>query len=219
MLKWCYKNPLLFSVYYFIFYLLFFFTLERQVTSPVWLVSSQLDALIPFSKYAVIPYCLWFPWIAITILGMMKWGSRKEYIRTCSTMYLGMTLCLIFYCIVPNGLAIRPSSVEGTDLCALIVRWLYSFDSPMNVCPSLHVYVSVCMDLGWQNSSILKGPKYRWIKIMLRLLDISICAATVMLKQHSIIDVISGLILAVVMTLLMNHVFKPLPEADELQSF
>ncbi len=218
MLKWCYRNKLLFSICYFIFYLAFFFILEKLVTSPVWMVSSPLDAYIPFSKYAIIPYCIWFPWIAITILGMMKWGPAKEYIRTCSTMYFGMTLCLIFYCIVPNGLNLRPASVEGTDVFANIVRWLYSFDSPMNVCPSLHVYVSVCMDLGWQNSSILKDPKYRWVKIMLRLLDISICIATMMLKQHSIIDVISGIVLAIIMTLITDHIFKPLPEAEELLS-
>lgn len=218
MLKWCYKNPFLFSVYYFIFYLVYFFALEHLITTPVWMVSSPIDAYIPFSKYALIPYCLWFPWIAITILGLLKWGPKKEYLQTCMTMYLGMTLCLLFYTFVPNGLNIRPTTVTGNDLCANLVRWLYSFDSPMNVCPSLHVYISVCMGLGWQRSSILKSRKYRWVKVMLRLLDISICLATMFLKQHSIIDVVCGLALALILNAIMSRFFAKQSDPEAVQA-
>lgn len=215
MQKWIYEKPFLFSVFYFIFYLAFFFTLERLITAPVWIVHSFVDDLIPFSRFGIIPYCLWFPWIAITILGMLNWGPRSEYLQTCMTMYLGMTLCLIFYCIVPNGLNLRPAAVSGSDLCAYAVRWLYSFDSSLNVCPSLHVYVSVCMDLGWQRSSILAPKKRQWIRPALRILDIAICLSTMFLKQHSFIDVLSGAILAILINALIARWLKSHPFPQE----
>ena len=212
MVKWCAKHPYLFSIYYFIFYLSFFKLCEVFITTPVWVVHSSIDDMIPFNPIGIIPYFLWFPWIAATILILLRKGPRKEYVQSCLTMYIGMTLILIFYCIVPNGLNLRPAVIPGKDFLSSLVQWIYNNDSPLNVCPSLHVYVSVCMDLAWTHSSLLEDKK--WVRILLHVLDLSICIGVMLVKQHSIIDVITGLILAVLIDLLVSKKFKTLPDTE-----
>jgi membrane-associated phospholipid phosphatase len=212
MIKWCSKHPYQFSIYYFIFYLSFFELCEKLITSPVWVVHSALDDMIPFSPIGIIPYFLWFPWIAITVAGLLLWDTRRQYLRTCFTMYIGMTLILIFYCIVPNGLTLRPASIPGKDLLSTFVQWIYNHDSPENVCPSLHVYVSVCMDLAWTHSSLTDDKK--WVRILLHILDISICIGVTLVKQHSIIDVLTGAALAVLIDLLVSKKFKTIPDTE-----
>lgn len=46
---------------YALFYLSFFALLERTIQTPDLWVHCQLDDLIPFCKYAIVPYILWFP--------------------------------------------------------------------------------------------------------------------------------------------------------------
>ncbi len=131
-------------------------------------------------------------------------------------MYTGMTLILIFYCIVPNGLALRPVAVPGNDFFASLVQLIYAHDTPINVCPSLHVYVSVSMDLAWSHSSLLK--EHGWVKILLHLLDLSICIGVMLVKQHSIIDVISGIVLALLIDLFITKKFQAIPDTEFLQA-
>lgn len=212
MVKWCYKHPYLFSICYFIFYLSFFELCEKFITVPVWTVHSVIDDKIPFSTIGIIPYLLWFPWIAATILILLRKGPREEYLRSCFTMYIGMTGILIFYCMIPNGLNLRPETIPGKDILSNLVQWIYNHDTPVNVCPSLHVYVSASMDLAWTHSSLLEDKK--WVRILLHILDISICIGVMLVKQHSIIDVATGLILAFIIDLVVSKKFKALSEAD-----
>ena len=61
---------------------------------------------------------------------------------------------MLFYAIVPNGLALRPKYVPGTDIFAQLVRMIYRSDTPMNVCPSIHVFNSVTLMLAYYRSAI-----------------------------------------------------------------
>ena len=56
---------------YALFYLSFFALLERTIQTPDLWVHCQLDDLIPFCKYAIVPYILWFPWIPFTLFYLL----------------------------------------------------------------------------------------------------------------------------------------------------
>lgn len=45
---------------YLVFYLAFFKLLEQGIQVPDLVLHCRLDDLIPFCKYAIIPYYLWF---------------------------------------------------------------------------------------------------------------------------------------------------------------
>ena len=152
--------------------------------------------MIPFCKYAIVPYAAWFPWIPFTLFYLLYKAPRRDFWRLCLPLFGGMTLALLFYAIVPNGLALRPAYVPGQDIFACAVRRLYRTDTPTNVCPSIHVFNSVTLMLAYLRSSCFAAPRRRWMRPAAVVLCLSITASTMLLKQHSVIDVLFGALLA-----------------------
>ena len=153
----------------------------------------------PFCKYAIVPYILWFPWIPFTLFYLLYKAPREDFWRLCIPLFTGMTMTLLFYAIVPNGLALRPKYVPGTDIFAQLVRMIYRSDTPMNVCPSIHVFNSVTLMLAYYRSAIFDAPRRRWMRPAAMVLCVSISLSTILLKQHSVIDVVFGLLLALLL--------------------
>lgn len=48
-------------------YIPWFLHLEKTVTRNYHIMHSELDDLIPFNEYFIIPYLLWFAYVGITI--------------------------------------------------------------------------------------------------------------------------------------------------------
>ena len=175
--NWFARHPIGFMALYFLLYLSAFNFLETQISMPrVLLVHCRLDDLIPFCKYAILPYFAWFAWIPFTLFYLLWKAPREDFWRLCLPLFGGMTIALACYVILPTGLDLRPYYVPGTDLFARTVRMLYRTDTPTNVCPSIHVFN--CF---------------------------SIVCSTMLLKQHSCIDVVLGALLALVLDALFNR--------------
>ena len=164
MRNWCSRHPIYFMGLYALFYLTFFALLERTIQTPDLWVHCRLDDLIPFCKYAIIPYSLWFPWIPFTLFFVLYKGTRADFWRLCLPLFAGMTMALLFYAIVPNGLALRPHYISGNDIFAQAVRSLYRTDTPMNVCPSIHVFNSVTLMLAYYRCRCFDAPRLRWMR-------------------------------------------------------
>lgn len=180
------KYAALFS--YFILYLAWFHLLEVHAV-PVFYMHCGLDDLIPFCAWFLIPYLLWFPYVGVT-LGTVYIKSKPEFCRLCIRLFSGMTICLIIYSIVPSGQLLRPDLSHDQTLLSNLVQQLYLVDSPTNVCPSIHVYNTLCIHhtlCTWDQTK-----QKKWLKIGSTLLMILIIASTVLLKQHSIIDGIAA---------------------------
>lgn len=60
MRNWCSRHPVWFMALYALFYLSFFALLERTIQTPDLWVHCRLDDLIPFCKYAIVPYICGF---------------------------------------------------------------------------------------------------------------------------------------------------------------
>ena len=178
MRNWCSRHPVWFMALYALFYLSFFALLERTIQTPdLW-----VHCRIPF-----------------TLFYLLYKAPREDFWRLCIPLFTGMTMALLFYAIVPNGLALRPSYVPGTDIFAQLVRMIYRSDTPMNVCPSIHVFNSVTLMLAYYRSAIFDAPRRRWMRPAAMVLCVSISLSTILLKQHSVIDVVFGLLLALLL--------------------
>ena len=197
---------------YALFYLSFFALLERTIQTPDLWVHCQLDDLIPFCKYAIVPYILWFPWIPFTLFYLLYKAPREDFWRLCIPLFTGMTMTLLFYAIGPNGLALRPKYVPGTDIFAQLVRMIYRSDTPMNVCPSIHVFNSVTLMLAYHRCRIFEQPRFRWMRPAADVLCISIVCSTMLLKQHSCIDAALGALLA----LALDTAFSRMMDTNDL---
>lgn len=177
---------------YFAIYLPWFLYLEKHVTTRYHVMHSVVDDWIPFNEYFIIPYFLWFAYIAAVILWFF-FTNKEDYYRVCILLFTGMTLSLLICTLFPNGTDFRPYVDPEKNIFAKAVSLLYATDTCTNVFPSIHVYNSVAVHIGIIRSEQFKN---NWIvRLISGVLMVSICMSTVFLKQHSIIDVAGALLL------------------------
>ena len=135
-------------------------------------------------------------WIPFTLFYLLLRGDRSDFWRVCLCLFTGMTIALSCYVLLPTGLALRPYRVYGSDIFARLVRMLYAVDSSKNVCPSIHVFNSVTLMIGYRRSRCFDEPHRRWMRPAANVLGVAIILSTMLLKQHSCIDVALGAALA-----------------------
>lgn len=177
-------------------YIPWFLYLEKTVTNHYHIMHVAIDDLIPFNEHFIIPYLLWFVYVAAAI-GYFFFADVKDYYKLCIMLFTGMTISLVICTIFPNGTDFRPVIDPDKNICSAIVTFIYSTDTCTNVFPSIHVYNSLCVHIAVSRSTRLK--KYRLLQTGSFLLMISICLATVFLKQHSAFDGLGSLVMAYVM--------------------
>ena len=200
------RHPIGFMARYFLLYLSAFNFLETQISMPrVLLVHCRLDDLIPFCKYAILPYFAWFAWIPFTLFYLLWKAPREDFWRLCLPLFSGMTIALACYAVLPTALDLRPYWVPGSDIFAQTVRFLYRTDTATNVCPSIHVFNSVTLLLAYYRCRIFEQPRRRWMRPAAAVLCTSIVCSTVLLKQHSCIDVALGALLALALDALFTR--------------
>ncbi len=176
---------------YFVIYTLWFFLDEKLVTGPYTTIQSILDQYIPFCEYFVIPYVLWYPYMAVVGLFLL-FKEEYDFCRFMWTMMIGLSLCLTVYLVFPNGQNLRPESFERNNFFTWLVGNLYAADSNLNVFPSMHVYGTIAPLAAILKTKALDGK--RWIKGSALVLGVLICLSTVFIKQHSALDVIGGVV-------------------------
>lgn len=189
-----YKHLLL--LLYFPVYLLWFSYLEKKVTTHFHVIHVAADDLIPFCEYFVLPYLLWFFYVAWGIIYMAK-NNKSDYYKLCAFLFTGMTVFLIISTVYPNGHYLRPQYFAHHNIFTALCESLYSSDTPTNLFPSIHVYNSIGIHLAVMQNRELKSNKT--VQMLSFLLMVSIVLATVFLKQHSVFDVTTALILSLVM--------------------
>ena len=75
-------------------YLPWFIYLEKTITKHYHVMHSVVDDYIPFNEYFVIPYFLWFAYVAVTI-AYFFFVNKEDYYRLCIFLFTGMTISLL----------------------------------------------------------------------------------------------------------------------------
>ena len=150
------------------------------------LLSSALDARIPFSPPWIAVYCLSFPFWAVSGLWILS-GERRFSCRFAAAYILAMFLSAAVFLLYPCTME-RPE-VTGSGFFPAWVRLIYSADSPTNLLPSLHVLITYFCGRGAFGSTAV--PKwYGWISAVFFLL---VCCSVVLVKQHVLVDIPAGI--------------------------
>lgn len=174
-------------------YLPWFFRLQENVGKPYHVMHAALDDFIPFCEYFIVPYLLWFLYVAAAIVYFF-FIDKDDYYRLCTFLFTGMTISLLICTLYPNGTNFRPAIDPDKNIFTWIVARLWSIDPCINVFPSIHVYNTLCVHIALCKSKRLK--ENRPLLAASALLAVSICLATVFLKQHSVIDGAGSLLMA-----------------------
>lgn len=183
-----------FIIIYTVFYLLGFKLLEMKVNNRYYIIHMELDDWIPFCEYFIIPYVLWFFYIAAAVAYFALANKNlKEYWQLIISLGIGMTLFLVISWIYPNGQELRPVVFERDNIFTDMVKMLYQMDTPTNIFPSIHVFNSVAVGIAiWKCEALQKHWLLRRSAIVLSIL---IVLSTMFLKQHSVWDVVCALAL------------------------
>ncbi len=190
-------------IIYGVIYLAWFTHLERTVTKDFQVIHTFIDDYIPFCEVFVVPYFLWFAYVAVTVL-FFFFKDKQDYYRICAFLFTGMTIFLVISTLFPNGHDLRLSNMPRDNVFTHMVTALWNTDTPTNLWPSIHVYNSLGAHFAIAKSAQFENKK--GIRIGSLVLCISIILSTMFIKQHSVFDVITGIILALVMYLLVYHV-------------
>lgn len=194
-----FKNQRLKHSYMFIypvFYMLCFIFLEQNV-EPQYIIHFRPDNYIPFCEYFIVPYLMWFLYVAVTVMVFYLFLDIGDFYRLTCYLFSGMTIFLLVSLFLPNGLELRPYTFERDNIFTDLVKNLYSTDTATNVFPSIHVFNSICVHVALAKNAVVK--KHKVIVYSSFILAVLIILSTMFLKQHSILDVTSGIILSAVL--------------------
>ncbi len=207
------KQRHIFYLLYFLIYFPWFGYLEQTVTTHFHVIETALDGYIPFCEYFIVPYLLWFAYIAWG-LGYFYLREKDEYLRLCATLFSGMTLFLVISTVYPNGHYLRPQAFAHDNIFVWLVKLVYAADTPTNLFPSIHVYNSIAVNTAvWHCRSFRQNHAVRFGSAVL---TVSIILSTMFLKQHSVFDVVTGIGLALFMYLAVYKKPAALPAGQPL---
>lgn len=187
---------------YFLIYLPWFVWLESRENLPYHVIHTGIDDYIPFVEIFVIPYLLWFLYVAVVFIYLF-FKNKREYYRFCIFLFTGMTLFLMISTVYPNGHLLRPASFERHNIFTMAIQFIYQADTATNIFPSIHVFNSIATHLAVMNTESLR--KNRTVRTTSLVLMVSIILSTVLIKQHSVVDLIGGILLGLVMNQLVYH--------------
>ncbi len=190
------KNRHLYILSYFFIYLIWFNYLEKSVTTHFHVIHVALDDYIPFCEYFIIPYLLWFAYVAWGIIYTAR-HNRTDFYKLCAFLFTGMTVFLVISTFYPNGHYLRPQYFARHNTFTALCEWLWAADTPTNLFPSIHVYNSLAVHIAVTQSDSLKHNKT--VRFLSFTLMAAIIMATMFLKQHSVFDVVTAFLLAFVM--------------------
>ena len=107
-------------------YLPWFVFLEKNVLHYS-IIHIRLDDYIPFNEYFIIPYFLWFAYVAVAIM-FFFFTNKEDYYKLCAFLFIGMTISLIICTIWPNGHNLRPTEFARENIFTDMVRGLWATD-------------------------------------------------------------------------------------------
>lgn len=154
------------------------------------LMHCALDDRIPFCAWFIFPYLSWFLYMAIP--GIWFYLHEKPvFEKYVLTLECGWFVCMLINTVYPNGQNLRPASYPD-NIAGVLVQLIQAVDTPTNVFPSMHIVGALGVAVALFKSKKLR--KKIALQIFSVLLCISICLATMFLKQHSAVDVLGALV-------------------------
>lgn len=173
-------------------------------------LTTSFDRAVPVIPEFVIIYlgCYLF-WVINYILIARQ--SREHCYRFVTADMMSRLICCLFFLILPTT-NVRPV-LAGNDIWEKILMFVYEVDAPTRLFPSIHCLVSWFCYIG------IRGRKNisKWYRGFSCIFALLVCASTQFTKQHYIVDVFGGIIVAEITYFIAFHTncYKPLEALGE----
>lgn len=170
-------------------YLAMYFTIEKCVHGPYWYTQLPIDYQIPFVEQFVVFYDIWFFYL-VTIGVYLILKDGEGFRRYMWYIMIGYTVSTLICAMVPNAQALRPAVMPRHNVFTFLVQCIYDADTNTNVFPSVHVVGAIGgMVAVWHT----KGLRRWYWRAGVTVLAMLIMSATLLIKQHAVLDLAAGL--------------------------
>ena len=148
-------------------------------------VKRPVDDKIPFLTWTVLPYCFWFPLIAVYPLVVFQ-TDPYSYCGYLMTMVIEIVLSVMCYLIYPTSFQ-RPVPPDG--FWGNFMKFIYHGSyRGLNCAPSLHCsscFLVICVSFTCVGMDL-------WIRAFTVSIAVMIVLSTLTTKQHTLIDVLTA---------------------------
>ena len=153
------------------------------------LLDTMLDDSIPLCTFFIVFYFLaYIQWI-VSYVFIAREGKSFCYDLVMGDI-IAKLICGICFILVPTTL-VRPE-ITGSGVFDQLTRWLYQIDAADNLFPSIHCLESY-MAL---RAAYMMKKMPSWYKPFTLVFSLLVFASTVLLKQHLLIDIAGGILVA-----------------------
>lgn len=179
-----YKGEILFVL--FILQIILVYKLVQFYYPVGYELKTFLDDKIPLIPFFAVFYLLICPLIFLPFIYAYK--NKRLFYHLSLTFFLVATFLNIFYVLFQTTVP-RPD-VLPSGLFGRLVAFIYSFDKPLCCFPSGHAAFSLLVNLSF--FKIKKKVAYYLIP-----LTVLIFLSTLFIKQHYVLDIVGGAVVAV----------------------
>ncbi len=190
-------KPLLFSIGLMIFQSLTYL-LVKIFQGPTHLLNSPLDDKIPFISLFILIYVFWY-FLLFFVPYNFYIKDKESFYKYVVSILIAILFSDIIFIIYPTEV-IRPT-IENTNVLNIITNLIYLVDTPaINCLPSMHCSISMLFIL----STLFSKKTTKKYKTFIIISSILIMLSTLFVKQHVIIDLITGDLLMIIIFMYVN---------------
>ena len=186
------------------YFALYFITENLIPASRCTPIHCALDDLIPFNEFFLFFYVGWYL-LCFGSLAYTFFYDVPAFKKLQVFIMITQAVAMLVYIVWPSMQDLRPTEFPRDNFLTNVMAFIYQFDTPTGVCPSLHVAYSLGMASVWCKC---RKAHPAW-KAFVVLAAVVISAATAFVKQHSVVDIFAALPLGVLAEVLTFYVIYP----------
>lgn len=193
------KNVIIRQIIILIFQVVLYFGCEFFQKNPKNM-DLPIDKKIPALPYFALIYVLWFPLIAIFPISLFK-EAKNLYELYVICWITDIVISVIIYLAYPTTCT-RPKDLENIG-CGWMLKILYKFSyKGLNCSPSMHCSISTLVLIFALTASTLPIN----LRIIYSTTALGIILSTLFTKQHVLVDLVTGALLALVIFLCVSFI-------------
>ena len=183
----------------------FYFSIQSFISHNSLNLLTSLDLKIPLIPEFVWVYHSFIPVLVLTMLGLIK--SKRLFLSTLASLCIATIILSSFYVFLPAQYPRELWQTESHTLSEWLLGLTRMIDGPGNCLPSGHNTFAWLLVLFVARSNCVK--QYSWLKPAFFVWGVLISISTLVLKQHYVFDVISGIALATLCYYFVQKVIAP----------
>ena len=170
------------------YFALYFITENLIPAEKCHVIHCALDDAIPFCEYFAVFYVGWY-FLVFGALAYTLFYDVEGFRKLQTYIMITQAAAMLVYIFYPSIQLLRPAVFPRRNVFTRLLGFIYAFDTPTGVFPSLHVAYSMgILSLGLKSERLSPAGK-----TALTVAVVMICLSVCFVKQHSALDVFAAL--------------------------